>query len=271
MPWNRQVTVDAVIQRLYEGLSLFSKMNRSYDSLIKSSGATSVARPKLAQVVVKKNTAIAANSADRKKTKDDTEMVTTTLDIYTAGILSQMTAEFESNNRLRREYEISMAQALAEQFDKDVIAAAQKTSNILETTASGVLAWKDIAKVSKFFNGKKVPKNGRVLVIPAELEDQFWDIDVIKNAIAYNIATLSSGAFFRILNMDFFISGNVPQVGGKENIVGIYGPGLAFILNRFAEIKEVYSPELQGDVIDLLAHAAAEIDGDEFAVVVKLK
>jgi hypothetical protein len=71
------------------------------------------------------------------------------------------------------------------------------------------------------------------------------------------------------MGMKFFISGLVPQLTAKDNILGFYGPGLAFILSRWAQIKETYDPELLADAIDLLAHAAAELDDNKFAVVVK--
>lgn len=268
--WNRQLTVDSVIQRLYEVKSLFNRCNRSYDGLVKSSGTTSVSRPRLAQVVVKKNTAFTRTSSDRKKTKDDTRMVTTPLDIYTAGILSQLTAEFESNDMLRTEYEKSMVLALQRQFDVTVLEEAIKTTNQLTTKATGVFSWADIVKIDSTFNKLEVPEDDRLIVLSADLEEDFWDIDVIKTAAAFR-GNLETGKFLKIKNMDFYISAKVPKIGGKACALGIYGPGLAFILNRFAEIKEVYDPDQQGDVVDLLCHAGCELDGAEFAVAMSLK
>ena len=63
MPWDKSITADAVVQRLYETQGLYSLMNRSYDALVQQ-GATSVRRPKLAQLVVKKNTGTAYTDAD---------------------------------------------------------------------------------------------------------------------------------------------------------------------------------------------------------------
>jgi hypothetical protein len=114
-----------------------------------------------------------------------------------------------------------------------------------------------------------VPKQNRIFVVSANLEQEFWNIDVIKNAASHNQVTLTSGRFVEVMGMKFFISGLVPQIGGKDNVIGIYGPGLAFILSRFIDIKETYAPELLADAIDLLAHAAAELDDNKFAVVVK--
>ncbi len=76
MAWNKQVTADNVILRCMEDKGLYQLTNRSYDSLVQP-GATEVVRPKLASMVVKKNTGTAVDHADRKKTKDDTSMVTT--------------------------------------------------------------------------------------------------------------------------------------------------------------------------------------------------
>lgn len=267
MSWNKSVTAEAVVQRLQETQGLYSYCNRSYDGFVEK-GATSVRRPKLPTLVVKKNTGTASNSADRKKTKTDTIMVETELDVYAVPILDEIAGKFESNDLLRNEFVISAGGQLQEQFDADVIVAAQTTTQV-QNMAGSTLSWDDITLISKVFNQNKVPKQNRIVVVSANLEQEFWNLDVIKNAASYNLVTLSSGKFVEVMGMRFFISGLVPQITGKDNIVGIYGPGLAFILSRFVEIKETYDPELLADAIDLLAHAAAELDDDKFAVVVK--
>lgn len=270
MPWNKVVTSDRVIQRLIEQQGLYQLMNRTYDPLVMP-GATSVRRPRLANLVVRKNTGASATDASRKKAKADTEMVDTPLDVYAVGILNEIAAQFESNDMLLREYEISMALKLGEQFDIDVIAAADTTTNVIETAASGVLAWKDITALSAKMNKLKVPRENRIVVIPAELESQFWDIDVVKNAASYNVSTLNSGKFVDFMGMKFYITGLAGLVAGKDAVRCIYGPGLAFILARNGQIEDVYSPDPIGHVIDMLAFGAAALDDPAFAVVMKLK
>ena len=268
MPFEKIAFADAVITRLIENQGLYQLTNRSYDSLVQP-GATSVRRQKLASLVVKKNTGTSPTSADRKKLKNATTMVDTALDVYSVPLAAEAAAHFESNDQLRRDYEVSAAMALMQQFDADVIAAAQATSQV-QVAPAGDLTWKTLTLPNKLMNVAKVPKEDRVVVVSANLEDQFMNIDVIKNAASFNLTVLNKGKFVEVLNMKFFISGLVEQIGGKDNIVGYYAPGLAFILSKTGEWKEAWDGENLQDNIDLLAHAAAELDGDEFAAVVKM-
>lgn len=263
--WNRIVTADTVITRLLEDKGIYQMTNRSYDSLVRP-GASSVRRPKLANLEVKKNTGTAANHADRKKTHTDTTMVETALDVYAVPILSEVVGEFESNDMLRREYEISASMSLKRQFNIDVITAAQATSNA-SAFAGATLAWDDLTAILKHFDDNEVPEEDRVIVISSALEQEFYNIDVIKTAIGFNMTGLRNGQMNQMLNCTWFISGLAPLVGGKAAVTGWYAKGLAFILSKEAVIKEAYSPEYLGDAVDLLAHAAAELDDDAFAVV----
>ena len=270
MAWNKIVTSDIVIQRCIEQLGLYQLMNRSYDPLVMP-GATSVRRPLLANLVVRKNTGAGPLDSSRKKSKADTTMVETSLDTYAVGIFNEMAAQFESNDALLREYEISMALQLGQQFDLDCITAADQTSNKIETAASGVFAWKDIIKMIATMDKNLVPRDNRVFVIPSELEAQFWDIDVIKQAAAYNSTILTNGKIIDFMEMKFFITGNAPKVSTKDAVRLIYGPGLAFILSHSGQIEETYDPTNIGKVYDMLAHGAAALDDDRFAVVMTLK
>jgi hypothetical protein len=272
MAWDKIVTADTVVQRLYEDKGLYQRCNRSYDSLV-TQGATSVRRPKLAQLAARKNEGTASTDAARKLAHNDTTMVETTLDVYTVPIANELAAKFESNDRLRSEYEISMAMALKRQFNADVIAAAQATTNV-SNFAGASLAWADFGSIFEHFEKKEIPEDGRVIVVSANLTKEFYNIDTIKSAIGFNRELLQSGMANQMLGATWYISGLVPQIGGKDNVVGFYGPGLAFILSAYGEIKEVYDPGVYGvtkprDVIDMTAHAAAELDDNDFAVVLK--
>lgn len=272
MPWNKIVTSDSVIQRLYEDKGIYQETNRSYDSLVEK-GATSVTRPKLATVTAKKNEGTAAGDAARKNTKDDTVMVTTDLDVYTVPIYSAVAAKFESNDMLRRQYEISMALALKRQFNKDVIAAAQATSNIVNAGGAN-LAFDDYVGILEFFESHEVPEENRIIVTPAGLMKQFYAIPTIATAVGFNKELLQQGMSNQMLGARWYVSGLVPTLGGKQNIVAWYSQGLAFILSNEGEIMETYDPGVDGtrkpgQVIDMLAHGAAELDDDVFAYVVK--
>lgn len=272
MAWNKIVTADSVIQRLYENQSLYQETNRSYDSLVRQ-GATSVRRPKLATLAARKNAGTAAGDAARKKTLTDTTMVETDLDTYTVPILNELAGEFGSNGMLRKQYEISMTQALTEQFNTDVLTAAEATANV-EETVGAELGWQDFIGIFQHYKDNKVPEDGLVIVVSSALMQPFYNIDVIKSAMGFNKELLQQGMGNQMLGAKWYISGLVPQIGGKNCVVSYNSKGLAFILSRFAEIKETYDPgeygvRTPGDVIDLCAHAGCELDDDAFAYIVK--
>lgn len=264
--WDKSVTADAVITRLIENQGIYTLCNRGYDALVQP-GATSVRRPRLPLLKVKKNTGTASNSADRKKAKADTKMIETELDVYAVPIANEVAAKFESNDFLRTEFEVSASMSLSEQFDTDCIAAAQATTNRFNFK-EGELSWKDITGIKAFFTKKKIPRDKRILVVDADLEDAFWNLPVIEKQTGYNITTLQNGTFTNLLGFNIFFSALAPKINDKSTITAWYGPGLAFILNRIGEIKEGYNPEELQDDIDLLAHAAAELDNNDFACVI---
>ena len=122
-------------------------------------------------------------------------------------------------------------------------------------------------KVSAMLNAAKVPDQNRVIIIPTALESEFYDIDVVKQAMAFQ-SQLLTGQFITIRGMKFYISAQVGQkVAGKENIVGFYGPGLAFILSRYMEQMQNYDPELLQNNIDFLTHSGVKLFKNEYAVV----
>lgn len=266
MPYTKTLIADAVIAALAEVQSIFNAVNRSYDGLVRE-GATSVDIPALPTLVAK-TAGTSSTHADRKGIKGGTTMVNVPLNIAAVPIKNELLAQFESNGRLLQDFVAGARDTFTEKFDSDVLAEAVTTTQVYQF-GDATLAWKDVMKVAQVFNAAKVPQRGRLIVIPTGLEEQFYDIDVVKTAVAQN-RELLEGSFVRIRGMNFYISALVPKkVTGKENLVGIYGPGLAFILSRFMEQKEVYDPvELQTN-IDFLAHYGTKLLKNEFAVVVR--
>lgn len=273
IPWVRDLISDMTIEQLVESNGIFQYGNRSYDSLA-ASGASSVLRQKLGGYTVRKNTGEAPNAATRAKAKGDSSMVKTVLDTYGVGLQNEIAAQFESNDALRKEHTARMAEALREQFDADFITAGMQTPHIYETVASGKLDWKDLIKVQKHFRSKKVRMGTgkRVTIIDTDLEDEFLSIDVIKQATAYSVMKLANGdSKYEFNGQTYFISSLMPKVEGQPCILGVHGSGLASIVSRFGVIKETWDSTLMADIIDMIAQAAFELDGDEFACIVKLK
>lgn len=260
MAYSKTIVADAVVQRLIETQGIYSFCNRAFDGLVRP-GASSVDIPKLAIPVVK-TAGTALVHADRKKAKADTTNVNVPLTAYAVPLAEEVLAAYESNGTLIKEYINSAAMALQEKFDSLVIAQGLTTSYTSDFAGS-TLAWADIVAIMGTFDTNKVPKAGRIIVVSATLASEFFGIDVVKGSVQYNPNYLESGTFVNFAGMKFFISGLV----GSDAVVGISGPGLAFILSRMGEIKESYDSTNLQTVYDVIAHAGAKLLDDKFAVV----
>lgn len=268
MAYDKKIVADSVVQRLIENQGIYNSVNRSFDGLVRE-GASSVDVPKIADVVVKKSTATPLADAARKKAKADTTMMNIPLVDYAVPLAEEILAQFESNGKLIKEYLDSASMKLQEQFDIDVITEAQTTSDRTAFDAAA-MGWKDITNINARLDANKVPKNGRLIVISANLAEEFFDIDVIKSSVAFNSNFLTAGTFLSVMNLKFFISGLVPQlnIGGlKDNMVGIYGPGLAFVLSKFGELKQAWDTTNLQTINDMLAHAGVKLFDSKFSVV----
>jgi len=269
--YSKQVVADQFIAQLIESQGIWQNGNRSYDSLCQP-GATSVQRFKVGKIVIMKNAAgDDGTGAGRKKAKEDTTPVVSILDTYTARIKAEVAQLFESNDRLRMALLEQTSPRMSEQFDADFIAAMQATTNKLITKASGVCSWEDVTSLLAYATNMKIPQSGRVVVFSAALQSDFLNMDVIKNAIAFNQGLLTGGQFSQFMGTKFYVSANAPLVDGKANVSLAWGLGVASIINRQGVIKEVYSSTLQADIIDIFAHAKFELDDNDFAVCMKLK
>lgn len=263
MPFDKKILADSVVTRLIEGLGLYQFSNRSFDGLVRP-GATSVDIPSLAVPLVK-TAGTAPTNADRKKTKTGTTMVNVPLTAYAVPLADEIAGMFESGGKLIQEFIISASAVLAEKFDELVLTQAE-TTTYTDSFSGATLSWKDITAIVKHFNTYKVPRSGRVIAIPAALSEEFYDIDVIKNAVGFNKQALETGDFISVLGMKFFISGVVPQINAKEAIVGFYGPGIASIISKMGDVEEAWDGENLQKNYDVLAHAGFKLLANAFAV-----
>jgi hypothetical protein len=262
MAYTKTLVAEAVVQRLIEAHGIFSFCNRGFDGLVRQ-GASSVDVPKLSALTVK-TSGTTATHADRKKTKTDTTMMNIPLGAGAVPLADEILAQFEGNGMLLREYIISAALTFQEYFDQLVITEALTTTNTVTDFAN--LDWTTIVGINKAMNVLKVPKRNRIFVISANLSDDFYAIDVVKNAMAYNVGKLESGEFLNIMGMKFFISALVPQATAKNQVVGFYGPGLAFVLSKYMELKQAWDGTNLLDVNDLLSHFGQKLFDVNFAV-----
>lgn len=265
MAFSKTLVSDSVVQRLIEQQNIYNSCNRGFDALVRP-GASSVDIPDLAIPKVKK-TGTASVHADRKHAKADTSLINVALGPYAVPLANEITAQWESNGVLIKEYLDSAALVLGEQFDSEVIAEAQTGTKT--AFAGSSMAWGDLTALKKRMDKNKIPQTGRVLVVSADLVDEFFAIDTVKNATSYNRDYLESGKVPSLLGFQIFISGLVPFVNtSKVNMTAFYGPGLAFIMGRQAELKEVYDEETLKDIKDLVCQAGMKLLNTKFAEVV---
>lgn len=268
MSFSKTLVSDSVVQRLIEQQNIYNTCNRGFDALVRP-GATSVDIPDLAIPKVKK-VGTSSTHADRKNAKADTSLINVPLGPYAVPLANEITAQWESNGILIKEYLDSAALVLGEQFDTEVVTEAQTGTK----TAFGgsTMAWADLTALKKRMDKNKIPQTGRVLVVSADLVDEFFAIDTVKNATSYNKDYLESGRVPSLLGFQIFISGLVPTVtvsaAQKINMAAFYGPGLAFVMGRQAELKEVYDEENLKDIKDLVCQAGTKLLNTKFAEVV---
>ena len=264
MPFSKTILADAFVQRLIENQGIYSNANRSFDSLVKP-GATSVDIPALA-IPVLKTAGVSVSSSDRKKTKTDTANINVPLGPYAVPLADELLGRYESGGILLNGYLDSAAAVIQEGFDTALITECQKTTDKADFAAS-TLSWADIVGINAAFDKNKVPKAYRCIVIDADLESEFFNIDVIKNAAAYNTINFATGSVISILGLKFFFTGVAPKVGTKASVTAFYGPGVAFILSRLGEIKTAWQTDALLDTVDVLAHAGAKLLDNKFAIV----
>lgn len=268
MPITKTLLSDSIVQRLIETQSIFSLCNRSFDALVKQ-GATSVDVPKLPSLVIK-TAGTAGEHADRKKFIADTTLVNVPLTRAAIPVAGEALEQYMGHPTLLKEFSISAANTFTEKYDTDAITEAQTTTD-KTAFAGATMAWADVIDINARFDSNKVPKNDRIIVISSTLAAEFFNIDVVKNAVSYQRDILGSGQLIQLMGMKFFISGLVPTVtisaAQKANMVGIYGPGLAFIIGRHMDLEDVYDVTNLQRNYDFLAYYGRKLFDVKFAVV----
>lgn len=270
MAFSKTLVADTVVARLIEGQGIYGSCNRSFDGLVQA-GASSVDIPKLAIPVVK-TAGTALSDADRMMAKDDTTNMNVLLATYSVPLAEEILARYESNGNLIKGYIDSAVMTLQEHFDKLVLTEAQTTTQ-KAAFAGASMAWADILGVKQAFDVAKVPQSGRILVVDANLVGEFYAVDGVKSAVTFNPGYFEKGILGDLLGMKVYTSGLVPtftassSVTGKYSMVGIYGPGVASIISKFADVKEAWDTINLQTVYDVISHFGTKLLDAKFSVV----
>lgn len=264
------ITSSMVIKGLYESLALFSRCNRSLDGLVSDKWAASVDVPKNPQLVVR-SAAAALNSADRKKTKADMDKVNVPFQTRLIHITEEYESRAETNGEALTAFTSDVVRAFERDFDK--LCMNEALNSAVLAGGDNVLDWesedlqkKDLDKIKTFFIEREIPNEDQVVVIHSDAAESFKNIDIVKSAMAYNRDLLEKGVAL-IDGIYYMISPNLDLVDGQPAICGFYTKGLAFVIKKYLDRKEVWSTENTVQYIDFMAYVAAKITKSEYSVV----
>lgn len=263
------VLVSTLIQKgLYERSSLFSRVNRAYDSLVAGRWAKSVDVPKNPQLVVR-GTPAAKNSGDRKKTKADMGTVNVPFQTRFVHMIEEYESRAETNGDALDSFVEDVVKAFEEDFDtlvmNEALASAVTAGGAnLKEWAGEELTKRDLDAITSFMIQKKVPDIGQIVVIPSIAAESFKNIDIVVQAMAHNKDLLEKGVAI-IDKVTYIISANLNLVDGKPALVGFYDKGIAFVMKRYLDRKEAWDTEEAIDYIDWMAFVAVKCTKSEFS------
>lgn len=260
--YSRTVTSELVIQNLYEQKNIYNLCNRSFDGFLQEQrGANKILIPSLPLLE-----AVTPPATNRKYLIGNTDMVECIAQKSVVEIGMEVEAKFTNKSgSLIKGFTEGMAKAHAKNFDAKVIAEAQANGTTM-TWDGAQLSFGDIANIDAKFDDMEVEADDRFVVYPARLKNQLYKDPDLARAITYNPNFLTNG-IVEVLNLKLIPSARVQKIEGKENVVGIWGPGLAFILDNIVDREEVYDKTNKRVDIDYLVWYAVKLLRPEWAIV----
>lgn len=250
-----------MIQALYEDKGIFNMCNRNLDVFVQQQGGDNVYIPAMPLL-----TAVTPPDTNRKDTKADTNMVQVPMAKSVVEVGEEVEMRYmNKSGSVMQGFVVGVAKAHRKNFDAQVIAEAQGTTTTIPWDG-GQISYGDFANISGKFNELEVDPDDRFVVYPARLESQLNKDPDIKRAMTYSPSYLENG-IFRMLNMQIISSARVAKIGGKENLVGIWGPGLAFVLDAFMDYHEVYDDVNKRTLGDYFAWYGKKLYKNEYAIV----
>lgn len=267
MAYSKVLVADMIVEPLIESQNLFGiATNRAFDSLVKV-GASSVDVPDLAIPEVR-TTGTTSTASERKDSHDDVTMINIPLSVKAVPLSNKILGQYESEGFIAKQYLQLATRAYEQYFDTQVITAAQGGT---QTRFIGSeMSWADLTGIKKRMDIAKVPQQDRFLVVDANLYDEFLSLEPVKTAMAFQRDYLAKGLVPEILGFKVYNSGLVGTVVGDDagahtNITAWYGPGIAFVLNHYGEVKEVYDNANLKDVTDIIAYSGIKLLKTAFA------
>jgi len=258
-----------VIKGLYESLGLFAKCRRDLDGLVKDKWANSVDVPKNPQLVVR-STGAALGSADRKKSKDDMGTVNVPFQKRIIQLEEEYESRAETNGEALSAFTTDVTRAFERDFNNlcmnEALASAVLAggANLVDTTGSELIE-NDLSRIKSFFINQEVPNEDQIVIIPANLADQFKAIPMIRNAMSYNKDLLEKGVAI-VDNILYLVSAKLDQVGGKDALCGFYSKGIAFVIKKYLDREEVWDTVNTTRYVDYLAYVAVKLTRTQYSI-----
>ena len=271
MPYSHAILFDLVLRGLYDSVGLWNKCNRAYDKFMGNNNGTSAHIPKNPQLVVL-DEGSAVDSASRKAAIADTDMVDVPFKILTLPMLQEIEDQILLGNMNINNFIMDADAAFSNKADALVLAeavASAHADNKLESLGP-VLSYEDISMVDQRFNILNIPRSQRIIVIPAARTMEFQNLDIVKQAMAFNKELLTGGVTV-IDNKKFYISSVAPQIGGRDTVYGLSAQQMVVVLKGYMERKEVYSTVTRKTAIDYNSGLAVKLARSVGAITVKMK
>jgi hypothetical protein len=271
MPYSHAILFDLVLRGLYDSVGLWNKCNRAYDKFMGNNQGTSAHIPKNPQLVVL-DEGSAVDSADRKAAIADTDMVDVPFKILTLPMLQEIEDQILLGNMNINNFIMDADAAFSNKADALVLAEAASgahADNKLDSKTD-VISYEDITMIDQRFNILNIPQNQRIIVVPAARTQEFKNLDIVKQAMAFNKELLTGGVSV-IDNKQFYISSVAPKVAGKDALYGLSTQQMVVVLKGYMERKEVYSTVTRKTAVDYNSGLAVKLARSEGAVIIKMK
>jgi hypothetical protein len=263
MAYSNVLTLDQVLQALYEDKGIFNLCNRNYDAFITEPGGNTAYIPAVPLLE-----AVTPPATNRKYTGADTDMIPVAMASSVVEVGQEVDMKYKNKSgAVMQGFIQGVSKAHRKNFDAKVIKEAQDNGTVINW-AGAVLQWDDFMAIDAMFDTLEVDGDDRFIVYPSRLKTQVQSIDVIKTAMAHNPNYLEKG-ILQVANMRLISSARVATIGGKENLVGIWGPGLAFLLDSFMDREEAYDTTNKRTDVDYFAWYGKKLLNAYFAVINK--
>mgnify|MGYP001617490985 CR=1 FL=1 len=166
----------------------------------------------------------------------------------------------KSGKVLRDALAAQVVAAFERGLDVDSLAAAVLAlpGGNKDIMAGGTMQDVDIMKVLSWFNKKELPDTDRLVIVPTNLEEEFYACPMVKQAMSYNQNLLETGVI-KIKNATLIVTALASQVDNKDALQAIWGQSIAAVVkNSGLDRFEAYVAGSGLKVVDYAGYGGAK-------------